>query len=165
MQYPERHNNHTLEQKSEDFFRQYLPKDWNISVPAKDYGQDLNIEICEEGQYRGLELIVQLKSSATGDRLDEDERQQFKVSTFNYLNDNLRVVMIVKFIEDENEAYWVLLKDVNPPADPNQESFTVYLPRQNKVSTLNWAEITSYVKGVTDKKLAAMRAIKKANKN
>lgn len=47
-----------LEQKSETFFRQHLPQDWNVTFPNKDYGQDLNLEICEDGQYRGLDLIV-----------------------------------------------------------------------------------------------------------
>lgn len=165
MQYPERHNNHTLEQKSETYFLQHLPQDWTATTPKKDYGQDLNLEICEEGQYRGLDLIVQLKSSATSDTLNETERQQLKVSTYNYLWDNLRVVLMVKFIEDENEAYWILLKDVTPPANPDQENFTIYFPRQNKLSELNWDEITSYVRRVTDKKLATMRVVQKQNEN
>lgn len=165
MQYPERHNNHTLEQKSETFFMQNLPQDWTATTPKKDYGQDLNIEICEDGQYRGLDLIVQLKSSATSDILNETERQQLKVSTYNYLWNNLRVVLIVKFIEEENEAYWILLKDVTPPANPDQENFTIYFPRQNKLSEINWNEITEYVRQVTDKKLAAMRVADKQNQN
>lgn len=161
MQYPERHNNHTLEQKSETFFLHHLPQDWTVTTPKKDYGQDLNLEICEDGQYRGLDLIVQLKSSSDSDILNETERQQLKVSTYNYLWDNLRVVLLVKFIESENEAYWILLKDVVPPANPEQENFTIYFPRQNKLSEINWNEITNYVRTVTDKKLAAMRAEKK----
>ena len=161
MQFPERHNNHTLEQKSETFFNQHLPQDWNVTRPAKDYGQDLNVEICEEGQYRGLDLIVQLKSSATSDILNDTERHQLKLSTYNYLWQNLRVTLIVKFIEDENEAYWTLLKDVVPPENPDQENFTIYFPRQNKLSDINWQDITNYVKAVTDKKLAAMRAANK----
>ena len=165
MQYPERHNNHTLEQKSETYFLQHFPQDWTATTPKKDYGQDLNLEICEEGQYRGLDLIVQLKSSATSDILNDTVRQQLNVSTYNYLCDNLRVVLIVKFIEDENEAYWILLKDVTPPANPDQENFTIYLPRQNKLAEINWDEITSYVRTVTDKKLAAMRVEQKQNEN
>jgi hypothetical protein len=165
MQYPKRHNNHTLEQKSETYFSQHLPKDWTATTPKKDYGQDLNLEICEEGQYRGLDLIVQLKSSATSDIFNGTERQQLKVSTYNYLRDNLRVVLIVKFIEDENEAYWMLLKDITPPASPDQENFTIYFPRQNKLSEIDWDEITTYVRTVTDKKLAAMRVAQKQNEN
>ncbi|MCZ7611803.1 MAG: DUF4365 domain-containing protein [Ignavibacterium sp.] len=163
MQYPERHSNHTLEQKSETFFMQHLPQDWIATTPKKDYGQDLNLEICEEGQYRSLDLIVQLKSSATSNILNNRERHQLKVSTYNYLWDNLRVVLIVKYIEDENEAYWTLLKDVEPPANPEQENFMIYFPRQNKLSEINWSDIINYVRQVTDKKLASTRAKNKQN--
>ena len=59
--YPIRHENHTLEEKSMIFFRSYLPNDWNVNSIDRDYGQDLNIEIAEDGVYKGLEFIVQLK--------------------------------------------------------------------------------------------------------
>ena len=65
--------------------------------------------------------------------------------------------MLVKYIEDENEAYWTLVKDIKPPASQDQENFTVYLLRQNKISEINWTEITDYVRSVTDQKLATKR--------
>jgi hypothetical protein len=156
MKYPIRHSNHSLEEKSITFFRQCLPEDWNINPIARDYGQDLNIEIIENGMYQGLELVIQLKSSKAANTVADSESQTFKVSTYNYLWGNLRVVMIVKFIELENEAYWTLLKDVQSPNQDN-ETFTINLPRQNKLSTLDWNIIAGYVKNVTDIKLAAMR--------
>ena len=55
MKYPIRHENHSLEEKSITFFRQHLPEDWNINSIDRDYGQDLNIEIAEDGKYKGLE--------------------------------------------------------------------------------------------------------------
>ena len=156
MKYPVRHNNHSLEEKSITFFRLHLPEDWNINSVDRDYGQDLNIEIAEEGIYKGLELIIQLKSSKEANIVADSESQTFKVSTYNYLWDNLRVVMIIKFIEAENEAYWTLLKDVQSPNQDN-ETFTIHLPRQNKLTTLDWKIIVDYVRNVTDRKLAAMR--------
>lgn len=156
MKYPIRHENHSLEGKSITFFLQHLPEDWNINSLDRDYGQDLNIEIAEDGEYKGLELIVQLKSSKEPKIVAESESQVFKVSTYNYLWDNLRVVMVVKFIESENEAYWTLLKDVQSPNQDN-ETFTLHLPRQNRLSTLDWGTIVDYVRSVTDRKLAAMR--------
>jgi hypothetical protein len=133
-----------------------LPKDWNVTKPNNDYGQDLNIEICEDSQYRGLDLVVQLKASASNSMLDNTERQQLKLSTFNYLRNNLRVVLFVKYIEDEDEAYWRLLSDITVPANENQKSFTAYFPRENKISNINWNNIINYVRRVTTKKLAAM---------
>lgn len=46
--FPIRHENHTLEEKSIIFFRNYLPNDWNVNSIDRDYGQDLNIEIAEK---------------------------------------------------------------------------------------------------------------------
>jgi hypothetical protein len=161
MQYPERIDNLTLEQKSENYLRGFLPPEWNITIPNKDYGQDLNIEICEDNQYKGLDLIVQLKSSATSNVLDGNEREQLRVSTYNYLWNNLRVVMIVKYIEDEDEAYWTLLSDVVPPQNPDQGEFTIYLPREQRVSTIDWNDIVLYVRDVTETKLEAADAARR----
>jgi len=154
--YPIRHKNHSLEEKSITFFRNYLPEDWNINTIDRDYGQDLNIEIAENGIYKGLELIVQLKSSHISNKIDTYERQNLKVSTYNYLWDNLRVVLIVKFVESENEAFWILLKDVPEPNQENQ-TITIRIPRKNILSELNWNEITDYVRAITDRKLNAVR--------
>jgi hypothetical protein len=154
--YPQRHSNHSLEESSITFFRQHLPKDWNLNSVDRDYGQDLNIEIAEAGGYRGLELIIQLKSSANADNYQDTERQTFNISTYNYLWGNLRVVLIVKYIESENEAYWILLKDVPEPNQDN-ETFTMRIPRANSLSTINWDEIKEYVRNITMKKLKAVR--------
>lgn len=155
--FPKRHNNHTLEEKSKRFFCHYLPEDWNVNFPDKDYGQDLNIEIAENGVYKGLEFIAQLKSSKNSNsKGTTDEKQKLKVSTYNYLWGNLRVVLLVKFVEADNEAYWILLKDVPKPNQENQ-MFTIKIPRQNRLSTLDWNNIVTYVRDITYKKLEAVR--------
>lgn len=162
MLYPERHNNHTLEQKSEIFFRQHLPPEWNVTKPNNDYGIDLQIEISEDGQYRGLNLIVQLKASTDPNILGEFERHTLRQANYNYLNDNLLVAMVIKYVEANNEAYYTLLRDIEPPANPAQENFTVKFPLANRITQINWDAIVNYVRGVTDKKLAAIRV---QNKN
>ena len=154
--YPQRGETHSLEDASLTFFRQHLPNDWNLNVISKDYGQDLNIEIAENGSYRGLELVVQLKGAATSNATNNTERQRLKVSTYNYLWDNLRVVLIVKYVEDVDEAYWILLKDVPEPNQSN-ETFTINIPIINLLSTLNWNSIKSYVRSISEKKLKAVR--------
>ncbi|MBD1364831.1 DUF4365 domain-containing protein [Mucilaginibacter sp. ZT4R22] len=160
MKYPIRHGNHSLEETSVVFFRQYLPADWNVNSIDRDYGQDMNIEIAEHGSYRGLEFIVQLKASQASNELNGNERQSLNVSTYNYLWDNLRVVLLVKYIESEKEAYYILLKDV-PEPNQNQESLTVYLPRTNKLSQINWDEITEYVRLITYRKIEAGRPVRR----
>lgn len=154
--YPQRHASHSLEERSIIFFRNSLPRDWNVNTVDRDYGQDLNIEIAENGVYQGLELVVQLKSSNLPDINEENERQIFRISTYNYLWDNLRVVLIVKYVESENEAYWLLLKDIPEPNQLN-ETFTIKLPRVNTLSTINWDDITNYVRDITQRKLRAVR--------
>ena len=152
--YPKRHKNHSLEEESIIFFRQNLPIDWNVNSIDRDYGQDLEIEICEDGEYRGLELVVQLKSSIEPKGNDELEFITLKVSTYNYLWENLRVVLLYKYVSSEKKAYWLLLKDVPKPNEKN-ETFTVKIPKKNLITKVNWKEIAKYVRQITEAKLAA----------
>jgi uncharacterized protein DUF4365 len=163
MQFPERHDNHTLEQKSETFLRLHLPQDWNLTKPNNDYGIDLIVEICEEKEYRGLNLIIQLKSSGVSNRQDNYEKQTLKVSTFNYLKGNLNIAILIKFIEEEKEAYWMLVKDIDEPNNQDQENFTVYIPIENKLTTINWDEIINYIRSATDVKIAANKVFIQQN--
>lgn len=159
MKYPQRHPNMTLEAKSENYFRSELPQSWAVHKPSPDYGQDLSIEIEEHGQFRGRELIVQLKASHEPSENNEFEIVVLPVASYNYLRDNLRVVLLVKYVESENEAYWLLLKDISPPDGfQNQETFSVYLPRKNRISTINWVnDVVAHVRYITDKKLKAAK--------
>ena len=158
MQYPKRPATHVLEQQSETFFRQHLPQGWTVSKPEKDYGHDLAVEIREGEHMKGLDLIVQLKSSLESNQQNNYERIQLATSTYNYLWDNLRVVLLVKYVQSENESYWILLKDVEAPENEDQESFTVYIPRTNRISTIDWENnIVAYVRDITLKKITAVR--------
>jgi hypothetical protein len=162
MNSPQRHPNHTLEERSILFFQQYAPSDWNVYPPGRDYGQDLHVEIAEHGEYRGLELIVQLKSSHEPNIQDNHEKQVFSTSTFNYLRRNLRVALVVKYVLSENEAYWMLLKDI-PDPNPDSKTFLIYIPRENRVAALNWTIISDYVREVTGNKLAAIKIVNTQN--
>jgi hypothetical protein len=160
MKYPHRHTSHTLEEKSIRFFKQHLPADWNPNSVDNDYGKDLEVEICEDSEYRGLEFIVQLKSSEESNESGGYERQTMRISTYNYLWGNLRVAMVVKYVETEDEAYWILLRDVDPRNQEN-ESFTIYLPRENRLSRIDWNRIAEYVQEVHFGKLDSWREKRK----
>ncbi|MBX3043255.1 MAG: DUF4365 domain-containing protein [Ignavibacteriae bacterium] len=151
-QYPRRHQNHTLENKSINFLKSKFPAEWNVNIIKNDYGQDLNIEIAEDSVFKGLEFVIQLKSSKKSKRSNSLEKQSLKVSNYNYLRNNLRVVLYIKYVEDEDEAYWIMLKDI---PHPNQEkkTITIQFPRGNKVSLLNWDIIVGYVKEISHRKL------------
>ena len=154
---PLRPDSHQLEELSRRFFTRFLPRNWVSDQLANDYGVDLKVDLFDGEKATGLELLVQLKSSPTPDGGDS-ESMRLNTTTFNYLKDKLQVVMLVKFIESEQEAYWLLLRNVNDPLDENQQTMTVRLPRENRLSAIDWSEIQTYVQTVTDKKLAAARA-------
>lgn len=155
MIFPKRHKNHTIEEESIIYFRNYLPVEWNINTIDRDYGQDLNIEICENGEYKALEFIVQLKSSFIKSGQSEYETAPMNVSTYNYLWRNLRVVLMVKYVKEENEAYWILLKDV-PSPNQNNQTLTISWPKNQRLSTIDWNGIVEYVRNISTKKLAAV---------
>jgi hypothetical protein len=150
--YPQRNDAHQLEELSMRFFANALPRNWHSEKPGADYGVDLKVDIFEKTDATGLELLVQLKSSHDANDA-EYETVRLNTSTYNYLWDKLQVVMLVKYVEAEKEAYWLLLSDV-PEPNQEQDSFTVRIPKQNRLSSINWQEIQEYVRQVTNGKIA-----------
>lgn len=153
--YPRRVQNHNLEELSNRFFENCLPDNWYAYSPKNDYGVDLVTDIFEDEKATGLELLIQLKSTLNQAE-GKVERQTLRVATYNYLRDKLQVVMIVKYIHIEKEAYFIMLKDI-PEPDQNNESFTIHIPKTNKLSTIDWEEIKNHIKDVTERKLAAQQ--------
>ena len=153
--FPRRAGSHQLEELSERFFRNSLPKGWTADRPSTDYGVDLRLDLFEDDLATGLELLVQLKACAVA-KTGVTETVQLKVATYNFLWEKLQVGMLVKYVEEMDEAYWLLLRDVpSPPQD--QETFTVHIPKDNRLSAIDWKAIQDYVRSVTDTKIAAMR--------
>lgn len=153
--YPQRVDNHQLEELSERCFRNLLPRNWACEKPAQDYGVDLRVDLYDGQSATGLELLVQLKASAESSN-EATEAMRLRTATYNHLWDKLQVVMLVKYIEAEDKAYWLLLSKV---PEPNQEqaTFTVHIPKTNVLSEINWDLIHEYIRRVTDEKLAAGR--------
>lgn len=155
-QLPQRPVSHRLETKSQLFFRHCLPSAWICDEPQNDYGVDFRVGIAEEHGLTGQVLVVQLK--ATAEEMQGDTvRVTLNVSTLNYLRSLLDVAMVVKYVAAEDEAYWLLLKDVPQPPD-GQKTVTVCIPRQNRLSQNPWPQIKDYVIRVHYKKLGAMHA-------
>jgi len=155
--YPTRPYTHNLETVSERFFESSLPNDWVSERVSNDYGVDLRVDIVEDNRATGLEFLVQLKSSkrATNDQL---ERIRLNLTTYNHLVNKLQVVILVKYVEETNEAYWILLRDV-PPPEQTQKSFTVYIPKANTLSKISWLGIKNHVRQVTKDKLTTREQI------
>jgi len=153
--YPVRPQAHNLEELSERFLEQALPRNWTSEKPEADYGVDLRIDIFEGEYPTGLELLIQLKASENSIE-GENEQLRLKTATYNHLWDKLQVVMLIKYVAEENEAYWILLADV-PVPNQKQKTFTVSIPKTKMLSNIDWKCIEEYVRLVTDEKLAARR--------
>ncbi len=150
--FPTRSNSHNLEELSDRFFRGSMPRNWVAEKPSSDYGIDLRVEIFEENKATGREFLVQLKASAKSSGKDT-ETVRIETSTYNYLSSKLQIAMLVKFIESDKEAYWLLIRDIPAPSK-DHKTFTVHIPRVNRLSSIQWPEIQAQVHSVTDEKLA-----------
>lgn len=153
--YPQRPEAHQLEEASRRYFVQCLPANWASERTANDYGIDLRVDIFEGNAATGLELLVQLKASERASDGDT-ESIDLRATTYNMLRDKLQVAMLVKYSHAENEGYWLLLKDAREPQD-GRESVTVRIPKQNRLSQIDWRHIQEHVRNITDVKLAAFR--------
>jgi hypothetical protein len=160
---PQRPGAHVLETLSTRFFVNRLPASWTTTTPANDYGVDLIVGIFDGHNATNYELQVQLKASQHRSA-GGNELVKLRIATYNHLRNLLHVVMLVKYIADENEAYWILLVDVPEPFQA-QETFTVRIPRTNTLSTINWNEIEVYIREVVDNKLAAGDVVRNRRKN
>jgi hypothetical protein len=158
--YPRRHPFHALADESELFFIQRLPHDWVVNKPQRDYGQDLRIELAEGGALMGCELVVQVKASERpSGNANYETIDGLKTSTYNYLKGILPVVMFVKYVQTEREAYWILLRDVPAPDDESRHIMTVRIPRVNRLSELAWEEVAAFVRKVTECKLKSAEGL------
>jgi hypothetical protein len=151
--FPRRPRSHQLEEQSERYFLAHLPKNWTCEKQVHDYGVDLRVEMFQGDAADGLELLVQLKAAERVHR-GRTEIVRLRTSTYNYLKAKLQVVMLVKFVAEEKEAYWVLLRDIAAPARPGR-SFTVHIPRRNRLSKIYWGDVSRRIAEVHGVKLGA----------
>lgn len=153
--FPQRPEAHRLEEASRRFFVRCLPASWVAQTTENDYGVDLRVDIFEGDDATGLELLIQLKASRRA-ATEDTESITLQTATYNMLRDKLQVVMLVKYSLDEDEAYWLLLKDSPEPRE-GRDSVAVRIPKVNRLSQIDWDSIRDHVRDVTDFKLAAMR--------
>jgi uncharacterized protein DUF4365 len=155
-QLPQRPKSHQLERASQKFFEACLPVEWLTDKPPHDYGVDIRVAVFNSTDATGLEFVAQLKATKKPQGSDT-EPLRLNMSTYNYLKNLLHIVMFVKFVESENEAYWMLLRDV-PTPDHEQKTMTVRIPRKNSLSKTNWGDFQRFLEEIADRKLAKVRA-------
>jgi hypothetical protein len=159
--YPTRSTSHVLEELSERYLRDHLPRTWTLDRPSKDYGVDCRIDIFELNKATGLELLIQLKASQRASARTY-ESVRLRTTTYNYLWDKLQIVMLIKYVNEEREAYWLLLRDVPEPKQTGK-SFQVRIPKANTLRTIDWENIAQHIRRVTDEKLATRRRCELTN--
>ncbi len=160
MKLPQRPMQHNLEEASRRFFEQSLPENWTVNKPEHDYGVDLMVGIFD-GEYASpYEIAVQLKSSEKANEGDF-ETIKLRVATFNHLKRLLPIVLLVKFVKESEEGYYLLLAKV-PEPDQEQDTFTIQIPKQNRLSEINWQNIEATVRQIVDYKLASGDEVRNA---
>jgi len=152
--FPQRPQAHQLEAESVAFLRAHAPFGWTCDVPDNDYGVDLRLGLARNGAVTGEELVIQLKASAKSPPGDA-VFVSLEVPTLNFLRKMLEVALVVKYVAEEHEAYWLLLKDFNKKPRVGQKSMTLRLPRANKLSAQPWDQVADHVHDVHNRKLNA----------
>jgi len=149
---PIRDRNRVLERNSRVFFENNIPQNWTLTIPSEDYGVDLIINVFEN-QHPVYDFDVQLKASEKSVKGDF-EKVKLKISTYNYLKSRLHVVMLIKYCEEEQEGYWILMSKI-PTPNQNHKTFTINIPKNNKITEIDWETVKSYIKEIVDFKLCA----------
>jgi tetratricopeptide (TPR) repeat protein len=151
MKKPVRHSSHILETKSRKFFEAQLPDDWIFNIPANDYGLDYHIEVVLKNEVTGLNFSVQLKSRKT--KVNKPYcSASLKHSTLNYFHVRLEPVMLISFVEEEQEAYWIWMDELKLDLSQSKDTYSIQIPKANKLSKIDWNNTLTYVQEIFNKR-------------
>ena len=149
-QFPSRHTNHSLESRSELFFKNYLPIEWIVDKPT-DYGVDLKIDIVNNQQVIGQNFSVQLKAHESV-LAGKPIIVTLERTTINLYLARLEPVLLVCYIANHNEAYYAWFTERTVDLTKSNKTFSIRLDPLNKISTLNWEIVSSYVNQIFSKR-------------
>jgi tetratricopeptide (TPR) repeat protein len=152
MDLPYRHRNHEIEELSERFFKNCIPVSWVVNPFRIDYGTDYNCEISINGKVSGINFTVQLKGKETCSKNEFVSISKIKRTTINRWLNRLEPTMIVAFLVDENEAYWMWFENNSVDLTKGYDTFQIKIPRNNKFSKIEWSEISTYVEDIFGRK-------------
>jgi len=144
---PNRHNNHILETESSKFFNFHVPNEWYIDKPEHDYGIDYIVNIVTNNQVTGLSFSVQLKSKII-EKKDDFVLISLKHSTLGLFNTKLEPVLLVAYVQAEKEAYWFWYNELEFDLTSSHKTFTINIPKTNKLSQIDWSSISKYVQNI-----------------
>lgn len=148
---PIRHESHILENKSRKFFQKLVPDEWVVNTPNHDYGIDFQVEIAINNQITGLNFSVQLKSTSVS-KNQKNISVPLKRSTIVYYFSRLEPVMLVIYNSDDDEAYWSWIHELAIDLTKSNETFTVSISKEKKLSTINWVSIKGFIQSIFNKR-------------
>jgi len=151
MNNPKRPVSHVLATKSSKFLEGHIPNDWHYNVPNNDYGIDYQVEISLNEQVTGLNFSIQLKSTENTE-VGNFAKVALKRTTLNYYRVRLEPVMLIIYDADANEAYWSWINDHDIDYAKNNKTFQFSISKTNKLSEINWAEVTGHVQRIFNAK-------------
>jgi tetratricopeptide (TPR) repeat protein len=148
MEYPNRHNSHILENKSEIFFKQFIPPEWVLNKYQIDYGLDYNCEIVEKNQVIGVNFSIQLKAKKQERNKGFVIINNLKRGTIKRWKNRLEPIMIIVYIEKDNCAYWDWIYENTFDLIKTNNYYQIKINKKNRLNKIDWQEIENYVKRV-----------------
>jgi hypothetical protein len=132
---PKRPKAHVVGYHAEQFVLFNLPREWISRQVSYDYGLDLNVEIVRNNRVTGKTFSIQVK--ALGEvKGKEDIRVRLKTSTINYMKERFEPVVLVVYVQSENDAYWIWANDL--PESDDQKTMSVIVPRKQSLLRTDW---------------------------
>lgn len=108
---PLRPRQHEIDTEAVDFIRGKLPSRWTREEVKNDYGNDLFVEIFENGAATALEFRIQSKGHETFEIRHKDQViQQLEVSQLNYYDQLTLPVLLIAYSCKEKQAKYLWIK-------------------------------------------------------
>jgi tetratricopeptide (TPR) repeat protein len=165
-EFPNRPRNHEIENLSEIFLKNCLPVSWIVNTYQIDYGTDYNCEITTNNKVIGNNFSIQLKGKEKESNSDSI-KIKLKRTTINRWLNKLEPIMVVAYIADEKEAFWIWFENNTVDLTLRNETHTISIPRVNRLSNNNWENISKHVSEIFSKRhlLYEVPKIDAQNKN
>lgn len=152
MDLPKRHRTHQIEELSERFFKNQTPIEWVINRFEHDYGTDYNCEIDERGGMSGRNFTIQLKGKEKETDSSNISISNIKKTTIRRWFNRLEPTMLIAYIVDEKEAFWIWVDENTVDLTKNNQTFTIKISRDNKLSSIDWGIINEKILKVFSRK-------------
>ncbi|WP_249414458.1 DUF4365 domain-containing protein [Marinifilum caeruleilacunae] len=157
MTLPIRPRAHVLERESINNLHENIPNEWVIQQIPNDYGVDNFVEIVQNQEVNGNVFSIQLKATDNVFENQDYVSVRMRTPTIRYLMNRVELVMIILFVSNENQSYWIWLRDIAEHVNYDNATLTVRIPKQNRLNTINWNRIMEFTELIRNAKVEAAR--------